>query len=194
MSPAPESGGGWGGSHGIQRCPHVIKRKLRHREGRLLAQSHPARGWSRLDVVPSSRGAPSHSPGPVAPHLPHDPGHQHHGGVIEGVEESDEQLSLGSQLAQGHAKDNGEDHQAQDIHTLHLIPDRHLWARNRLEWETETQSTCTVTKGLSWALLGHNTDKTGAWVPSSQGSESQSRGNRPAIRDHPEWLTQGNAR
>lgn len=86
-------------------------------------------------LAPRSRWrvAPSHTPSSHSHshHLPHDPGDQHHGGIIEGVEEVNEQLSLRPQLPQGHTKDYGKHHQAQDVHTLHLIPDRYLWLRNR---------------------------------------------------------------
>lgn len=58
-------------------------------------------------------------PTPCSQHLPHNPGDQDHGGIIEGVEESDEQLALGPQLPQSHTKDYSEHDQAQDVH-LHL--------------------------------------------------------------------------
>lgn len=46
------------------------------------------------------------------------------------------------------------------------------------------QSTCTVTEGLSCALLGPSRDKTIPQAPSSQGSQSRSR-------NHPEWTGLG---
>lgn len=110
---------------GVRFLTHDTK-KLRHREGKSLAQCHTAMGWSMLDLNPgllalrNAQIAPSYTPSPLSHHLPHDPGDQHHGGVVEGVEEADEQLPLRPQLPQAHAKGDGKHHQAQDIHTLHL--------------------------------------------------------------------------
>lgn len=58
--------------------------------------------------------------------LPHDPGHQHHGGLVEGVEELDEDLALLAQLPQCHAEHDGKHNQAQDVHAVLVCSERHL--------------------------------------------------------------------
>ena len=58
--------------------------------------------------------------------LPHDPGHQHHGGFVEGVEELDEDLPLLTQLSQSHAEHDGKHHQAQDVHPILVVSKRDL--------------------------------------------------------------------
>lgn len=40
-------------------------------------------------------------------YAPHDPGHQHHGGLIESIKEANELLPLVSQLSQRHTKHHG---------------------------------------------------------------------------------------
>lgn len=50
--------------------------------------------------------------------LPHDPGHQHHGGLVEGVKELDEDLSFLTQLPQSHAEHNRKHHQTENIHAI----------------------------------------------------------------------------
>lgn len=76
-------------------------------------------------------------PTPCPQHLPHNPGDQDHGGIIEGVEETNEQLTLGPQLPQSHTKDDSEDHQAQDVHSLHLT--EKLQKRTEVWGESERQ-------------------------------------------------------
>ena len=58
--------------------------------------------------------------------LPHDPGHQHHGGLVEGVEEADELLPLRPKLPERDAEHHGEQHQTQDVHTVRVCTDGDL--------------------------------------------------------------------
>lgn len=67
--------------------------------------------------------------------LPHDPGHQHHSGLIEGVEELDENLALLPQLPQSDTKHNGKHHQAEDVHAILVRCNGHLW-----EMQTQGQT------------------------------------------------------
>ena len=58
--------------------------------------------------------------------LPHDPGHQHHGGLVERVEELDEDLSFLAQLPQRHTKHDGKHDQTENIHPILVLSKRHL--------------------------------------------------------------------
>lgn len=57
---------------------------------------------------------------------PHDPGHQHHGGLVEGVEKANEFLPLVSELLQRHTKHHGKHNQAQDVHAISFGTNGHL--------------------------------------------------------------------
>ena len=61
--------------------------------------------------------------------LPHDPGDQNHGSLVEGVEELDEDLSFLSQLPQSHAKHDGKHYQTKNIHAILVHSKRHLETR-----------------------------------------------------------------
>lgn len=91
-------------------------------------------------------------------HLPHNPGDQDHGGIIEGIEETNEQLTLGPQLPQSHTKDDSEDHQAQDVHSLHLtdkLQERtEVWGE-RANPSAQPLSTQHSRAGLELAGLGY---------------------------------------
>lgn len=63
--------------------------------------------------------------------LPHNPRNQDHGGFVEGVEELDQDLPFGPQFPQGDSEDDGEDHQAKDVHALHLFALGHLVGEER---------------------------------------------------------------
>ena len=64
---------------------------------------------------------------------PHDPGDEHHGGLVEGVEELDEDLPFLSQLPQSHAKHNGKHHQTKNIHPILVFSKGHLKTQTEYE-------------------------------------------------------------
>lgn len=59
--------------------------------------------------------------------LPHDPGDQHHGGLIERVEELDKDLSFLSKFPQGHTKRHSKNDETQDVHSIHFFA---IWNLN----------------------------------------------------------------
>ncbi len=59
--------------------------------------------------------------------LPHDPGDQHHGGLVERVEELDKDLSFLSKFPQGHTKRHSKNDKTQDVHSIHFCAN---WSLN----------------------------------------------------------------
>lgn len=57
---------------------------------------------------------------------PHDPGDQHHGGLIERVEELNKDLSFLSKFPQGHPKYHGKHDETQDVHAIHIFANWNL--------------------------------------------------------------------
>lgn len=58
--------------------------------------------------------------------VPHDPGHQYHGGLIERVEELNKDLSFLPEFPQGHTEHHGKDDKSQDVHAIHFCANWNL--------------------------------------------------------------------
>lgn len=82
--------------------------------------------------------------------LPHDPGHQYHGGLVEGVEELDKDLPLLSQLPQSHTKHNGKHNQTQDVHAVLVCTNGNLWETYREPWKTQIHTWVTTKSVLTF--------------------------------------------
>lgn len=65
--------------------------------------------------------------------LPHDPGDQDHGGLIEGVEKLDKDLPFFSQLPQSYTKHDGKHHQTKNIHAILVCSKRHLQVKHAMD-------------------------------------------------------------